>query len=563
MCSSRARFWAALLALWLVAACTGEPEPLSQALPTPTPRPTPQATLSDALAGARFAIYLDKELLAIEELAVQDTEAGLVIRSEVTTPYDVQRRSLLLSGAETPLRYELEERVGGARSLWVAERDDGGLTLLADDLNWPLPVVQKDVAPAATTFIEGRPSALPYALLAWQQTAPAETAGQALYLLDLTTPLAVVVPLTVGSGGATTGELIGAEGYHGSAPAALNPEFDFWVRERTRLLLRVRVANYQPGHSASLAWPALAGGHTLTIERVSQLPALSAPDPESQVSGGVRAEQVQFIDALGNERTAWLQLPDGPGPHPAALLVGPEGLRVPWRGGAALVAQGWAALSYAPRGLAGPEVRYARGEYQGWGADAVAAAQALGRRSDISGVVAVGWREGALVVAQALALDEAALAGAVLLDPPVGPIFPAALEWRIEHELAPALAWNPDQVLAYRALTLDRGRDWLFDDADEITSVGRRIDVSYLRTYNDTTLADLLGAAESPVLLLADPSGRWTSPDAATVLAEQLGALGRGQMQAPAVTGALFAPQSEELSDQAATLIVSWLQRLP
>ncbi len=565
MCSSRwrgrlcrPRRAALALAVLLLTACTGGESPPPGLASTPTPRPTPAATLADTLDGARFAIHLGERLLATEELAVQSTEAGLVVYSELRTRWGVQRRSLLLSTGGSPLRYELEERSGGARSLWVAERSDDAVAVLADDLNLPMPVAYDGLSPAPTALIEGRPSALPYALLAWQQTGqPTDGQPPELRLLDVTTPLPAAMPLQVGSEGVATGEVIGAEGYHGSAPGALNPEFDFWVRERTRLLMRVRVGDYRPGHSAALAWPELAAGGALTIERVAELPAWTAPEPAG--------ERILFTDALGREREAWLQLPAGAGPHPAAVLLGPEGLRPPWQGGQALVDAGWAVLSYAPRGLNEPDVRYVRGDLTAWADDAALAAAALRARADIASgrIVAIGWREGALVAAQALAEAGAPLAGAVLLDPPVGALFPDGVAWRNEHELAPALGWEPDQVRAYGALTLDRGRDWLFGGTEELTAVGRRVDVTYLRTYNDVALPGLLAQSDAPVLLLADPTGIWTAVDAPATLSAQLAASGREQVDTNPTAPALFDAHSEALSVAAADAIADWLQGLP
>jgi len=171
------------LSVVLLGACSGDsrtPTPTLVPFVTPSPRPTAQATIAEALDGALFTIHLGDELIAIEEFAVQDTEAGLVLYSELRAHPGLellQRRTLLLSGADLPLRYELEERSGNARSLWVAERTDGALTVLNDDLNAPLPVVLADITPTPAVLIEGRPSALPYALLAWQQTAPSSAAG--------------------------------------------------------------------------------------------------------------------------------------------------------------------------------------------------------------------------------------------------------------------------------------------------------------------------------------------------------------------------------------------------
>jgi len=116
--------------------------------------------------------------------------------------------------------------------------------------------------------------------------------------------------------------------------------------------MRVRVPDYHWGLSAQLAMPGLPDGETLVIQRVTALPALAADE-----AGG---EALSFSDAQGQERQAYLQLPTGAGPHPVAILLGPEGLRPAWEGADALLSAGWATCSYLPRGLANGEADYER-----------------------------------------------------------------------------------------------------------------------------------------------------------------------------------------------------------
>ncbi|MEN6478089.1 MAG: hypothetical protein ABFD20_00435 [Anaerolineales bacterium] len=572
MCSnSRRRAARRCVALWLVAAlaaCSGgEAPPAPEALPTAAPRPTEPATLAQALDGALFTLHLSDELLGVEEFVVQDTESGLVLYSELRLAPRadqplalLQRRTLLLSGPEAPLHYELEESAGKARNLWVAERSGGALALLSDDQNAPLPVLVDDLAPAPDVLIEGRPSALPYALLAWQQTAPDAEDERSLTVLDVTAPLPAAVPLTLGPASASTGEVIGAQGYHGSAPEALNPAFDLWARVQGRSLVRVRVPDYQWGYAAQQTLPGLASGQTLVIQRVNEAPAW----PQVPTEG----EAFTFTDAQGHERQAQLRLPTGAGPHPVAITLGPEGLRPAWPGGEALLAQGWALCSYLPRGLNAGDAPYERGALAAWADDALAAAETLATRSDIAGerIVLLSWRTGALVAAQALAADPAAerLAGAVLLDPPApGAYFPEGVAWHNAQVLAPAVGWSPEQTARYDALTLEQGRDWLFEGTDELIALGRRLDLTYLRTYADADLATLLLPSSQPVLVLVDPHAPWAPADAAATLAADLTAQGREGITGDLTVGALLDPASEQLTAAAAEAIADWLDTLP
>jgi len=528
--------------------------------PSPTPRPHAEVTLADALDGALYTISAGERLLAVEEIAVQDTESGMVLYSELRSNEGLevlQRRTLLLSSGGAPLRYELEESSGGARSLWIAERSGGVITVLSDDLNLPLPVQQEGLAPPPSALIEGRPSALPYALLAWQQTdaSPSEERDRAV--LDVTDLLPQARSLKIDAGGAMSGLVVGSEGYHATVADALNPEFDVWARTKARSLVRVEVPNYHWGVSSALAMPGLRDGETLTIERVTTLPDLSGQPPAHGIAWA-------FPDGQGAERQAWLRLPEGDFPHPVAILLGPEGLRPAWQGGDALVSAGWATLSYLPRGLATGKVRYERGAYAAWAADAVAAAQALTARADIDTnmIVLLGWRGGAVVAAEALAA-EAPVRAAVLIEPPApGPLFPNTLTWRNEHVLASACGWQSEQTARYGQLTVGRARDWLFDNTHEVTVLGRRLDLTYLRIYADTNLASLLKQSRQPVLLLGDPAGRQTPADAATRLAADLSAAGRPDVEAGNVADAAV-DEDEELTAPAAAAIVAWLSALP
>jgi hypothetical protein len=544
-----------LIAASLLAACAegGSARlPTTAPFPSPTPRPTARVTIAEALDGARFTLHLGEQLVGVEEFAVQSTEAGLVVYSELRSNQGLellQRRTLLLSSADTPLRYELEERSGGARSLWIAERAGDALAVLNDDLNLPLPVLVEGLT-APTVLIEGRPSALPYALLAWRLSGAGESESVTLPSLDVTEPLPAAQELTAGAGGAGTGEVIGATGYHGSAPGALNPEFDLWIRDRTRSLVRVLAPGYRLGLSAQAVWPGLPDGESLVIQRVAELPELAPATPQE-------GETITFTDAQGQARTALLQLPEGAGPHPLAVLLGPEGLRPPWQGGEALLAAGWATATLTPRGLAPGQARYARGAFAAQAADAAALAQALATRSDIDvgRLALMGWREGVIVAAQSLVLADSPFAAAVLLEPPAArALFPQALERRIERVLTPAYGWTPEQAGRYADLTVDVGRGWLFEGDQEITALGRRLDVSYLRAHADADLGALLAQSQQPVLLLAELEGRWSSPEVVEALSTS-----RAGVTAVTMTEALFAGQTERLSESAATAIAEWL----
>ena len=240
-----------------------------------------------------------------------------------------------------------------------------------------------------------------------------------------------------------------------------------------------------------------------------------------------------------------------------ALLLGPEGLRPPWQGGEALVAAGWATLSMMPGAPAAGQSRPVRGAFAAQAADAVALAQALATRGDIDAgrLALIGWREGAVVAAQALALADSPFVAAVLLEPlAAGSLFPDALEGRIARVLTPAYGWTPEQAAQYADLTLAVGRDWLFEGEEEITALGRRLDISYLRAYADADLGGLLAQSQQPVLLLAEAEGRWSSPEVLAALAAS-----RPDVTAVTVTEPLFAAPTEALSADTAALLAAWL----
>jgi len=100
-----------LIAASLLAACAegGSAKlPTTAPFPSPTPRPTARVTIAEALDGARFTLHLGEQLVGVEEFAVQSTEAGLVVYSELRSNQGLellQRRTLLLSSADTPVGY--------------------------------------------------------------------------------------------------------------------------------------------------------------------------------------------------------------------------------------------------------------------------------------------------------------------------------------------------------------------------------------------------------------------------------------------------------------------------
>ena len=82
--------------------------------------------------------------------------------------------------------------------------------------------------------------------------------------------------------------------------------------------------------------------------------------------------------------------------------------------------------------------------------------------------------------------------------PGPGPVFPDLALYRVREVLAPYYGWGVDEAAGYGQLSVTRWQEWLFEDADEVTLLRRRISLQPLRD-----LADL-----DPALVLAEEIGR-------------------------------------------------------
>ena len=124
--------------------------------------------------------------------------------------------------------------------------------------------------------------------------------------------------------------------------------------------------------------------------------------------------------------TGTLVQPDGPGPHPTAVLItgsGPidrdsnmkrQSLNVTRHLAEHLATAGIATLRYDKRGVGASDGDYHSSGFHDNVADARAAIDAIRAHADLGGVVAVGHSEGALIATR-LAATGAAIDGAVLL----------------------------------------------------------------------------------------------------------------------------------------------------
>ena len=566
--TARRRQWAAsiLLAMLLgLAGCDKEPPPTP--LRTPTPPPTPTPTIKQAIHEQIYTISLDGVLLATERIAVGEADGSVLVASELRrflTPLEVERRTVILTEALNPLRYDLERTTLGVRSIWVGERSGSGMDCLSNNQNWPAPVLIRGVSPAPHVMLESAPSALPFALLALQYAASGEEAlsRQALDLLE-DYPISRALEITLAPD--RTGAVIGTVALEGRFEGEESPRFTLWVRPNSRVLFSAELPAHRFGFWDELAHPDLREGGTVVIQRVSQLPeppVEATPAPERTVI------PLSFKGADGSTRSGALALPAGEGPFPCLVLHSPGGVTGRYDPTLALAPRDWAVFAYDKRGVGESEGDFERGPLRALAEDALLAAQALAQRPELDGerLVFIGLGPGGQVGALALGLQAEqgapGYAGAALSGVAAGKLFPALVEQPIQQALAPFYGWDAAQLAAYQQASVQQWRDWLFTGDEEVTLLRRRASLRALRDLNDADLVAALAASGAPVLLLHGAEDAWTPLEGARAAARQLASGGRVTLLTFEGLGASLGgqPGGAMLGPQVEAALWAWLE---
>lgn len=569
-CGVRPRLGVALLVLIgsLAVACGEAPTPTPP--PVPTPRPTPTLSPERVLEGARFSITLDDTLIGVEELHVGSAEDQMIVFAESRWFIDqrfTERRSVIVSRPLSPIRYDLERNILGARSIWAGERRGGAMDTLNNNLAWYGPVRFEGISPAPDVMIESFPSVLPYALLTLRYTGAREEGESEetldLHALDLFEDHPVSRPLTVTAAVERAGAVIGTLALEGHIEGGRNPSFTLWVRPSSRSLFGVEIPDYRFGFWDQLAHPALREPGKLVIQRVNELPEL--PGAESPAPSGIALD---FTGSDRSERSGTLVLPEGAGPFPCVVVHSGSGVVPRAEVGTFFAEQGWAAYSYDKRGVGESEGSYARGAVISLAEDALAAAAMLAQRDDIQAdrIVFLGLGDGGQVGAVALSLGDA-YAGAVLGScASRGAVFPDLVAYRVNAVLAPFYAWDGGQLAAYRDNSVETWQEWLFEGEGEVSLLGRRIDIDPLMEQANTDLSDALAQARAPVLLLHGEEDRWTPVVDAQALATELQSAGRDVtwMSFPGLGSDLGGESAQGfLAPEVERAVADWLEALP
>lgn len=523
-----------LAALLGLAACEKEPTP--PLFLTPTPPPTPTPTVKQVINEQLYSISLNGVLLATERIAVGEADGSVLVASELrrfSNPLEAERRTVVLTEALNPLRYDLERTVLGVRSIWVGERTANGMDCLSNNQNWYAPVLIRQVSPAPNIMLESAPSALPFALLALQYAAAGrETLPR--HALDILSDYPVSRSLEVTLSPDRAGAVIGTVALEGRLEGEATPRFTLWVRPNSRVLFRAEIPAHRFGFWDQLAHPEWRDGGKVVIQRVSQLPEI--PAPAVAVSDRETAP-VSFRGADGSARRGVLALPQGAGPFPCLVIHSPGGVTGRYDPSVALEPHGWAVFAYDKRGVGESEGTLERGPLRALAEDALLAAQALAQRPELDAgrIVFVGLGQGGQVGATALGLQaeqgEHRYAGAVLSGVVAGKLFPDQVQRPIQQALAPFYGWDATQLEAYQRASVQQWRDWLFAGDAEVTLLRRRASLRALRDLNDADLVAAISKSGAPVLLLHGVEDAWTPLEGAQAAARQLESTGRVTLQ--------------------------------
>ncbi len=540
-----------ILSSLAMSGCGQEPTPAP--IPTPTIQPTPTPAPKQVLEGTHYSISFDtgseRQLLAFEEIQVGEVEGQLLVFSEVTWLPTwaagghaiIERRSVVLSPSLDPLRYDVERSALGVRSVWVAERDGQAFNVLNNNLDWHAPVLASGISPAPEVLLEDSPSALPFALLALRYTEPGEgsieaarRAPQSLHVVNVLEDLVVSRRLTLSVDALRQSGVIGTTALDGHVEGGLNPSFVFFVRPTSRALHSVQIKDYRFDLWMALRDPRLREPGELIIQRLAERPEI----PQLPPAGEAARLDITFAGARNTELAGTLILPPGEGPFPCLLLHSQDGMTPRWDPGDRFAERGWAVFSYDKRGLGSSKGEFDRGPLDLLSEDIVAAATMLRQRPEIDPqrIVFVGLSEGGRIGALAAPAADG-LAAMILGGAHDAPIFPGLVRSQIEGALAIHYGWEPPDVQSYMALSISQWQQWLFEDQDEISLLGRRAGLRALRTKANADLATALRDRTSPVLLLHGDQDDWAPVESARALADAVGIGGEGS---PSQDGSLL-----------------------
>lgn len=550
----------------LLAACKKAPTPTPRPSPTPAPTPTPDP--KGVLDGSLFTITFEGNLLASEEIHVEQGDGQLLILSEKSRLIGhplTERRTVVLSQVLNPLRYDLEMSALGVHSIWVGERDGEVMHCLNNNLDWYAPVFVEDVGPTPQMMLEGSPSALPFALLALRYRGAndeGEDSPIQIHCLDILEDYPESRPLAVTVAAERQGAVIGTLALEGQIEGGANPRFTMWIRPGSRLLYSVEIADFRFGFWQQRAYPLLRGPGKLVIKRVSKLPQPTPAPPK----GEAKRIPLEFAGSDNTLRSGTLILPAGEGPFPCLVAHSPGGVVPRWDPGDTFAQRGWAVYCYDKAGLGESKGTYQRGPTQILAGDAAAAAAMLRGRPEIEPgrIVFMGLSEGGQVGALTLPLKDAynaAILGSCAVE---GPLFPALAEQRIRHLLAPFYGWSEERLDAYEKLSVRRWQEWLFEGKDQVSFLRRRASIRALRDQADIDLFAALSSSQVPVLLLHGEDDAWTPVKGARALQERLAAAGVDRVSLQVFEGlgadlggeeteGTFAPQVEEV-------LFAWLE---
>ena len=557
-----------LASLAVVLASCEEQPPTPSPVPLPDTLPTPTPAIEQIIEGQTFAISFGEQLLATEELHVDRVEDRLVVSSEVRwhlEPATMQRRTLIVSGALAPVRYDLESMRLDTRSVWVGERTAQGMDCLNNNLDWVAPVLFKGIAPSPEIMLERAPSALPFVLmmLRYQRETGDESDGAlSLSSLDIMEDYPVSRPLTVTLAPERQGAVIGTTPLKGQIGDAPNSSFVLWFRLERQVLYRVEIPDYQFGFWDIRTYGELGKQADLTITNVSS----PAERPTIGPEGEARRTSLSFEADDGTTLQGTLILPTGEGSFPCLVLHSEGGMVPRWDPGDGPAERGWAVYCYDKRGLGESEGDYRRGPLDVLARDAIAAANMLSERSEIDPerIVFLGLRKGghvgALTVGQSESYAAAVLGSCTTADD----VFPGLAEHRIRHILAPFYGWNEEELQTYLDHSLERWQTWLFEGGKEVSLLGRRASLAALEVSAATDLHTPLSKAQIPVLLLHGEQDHWTPVEGAVDLHKRLLEQGRDNvtLQTFEGLGSLRDEGNGFLAPGAEKALFAWLEKV-
>lgn len=232
-----------------------------------------------------------------------------------------------------------------------------------------------------------------------------------------------------------------------------------------------------------------------------------------------------------------LSTPDGPGPHPAALIIAGSGpldrngdvrrlhLGVSRRLAQLLADAGWATLRYDKRGVGASGGDYLSTGFHRELADTRAAFRWLAGRSDTAEVIAVGHSVGALFAAE-LAASEPGIDGAILLSYTARD-GESTLRWQageIGRTVPKPVRW----VMGVLGTSIEKQQRLaiarLRATTEPVARIkGRKVNARWMREFADYSPMPALRAIGVPILAITGSKDVQVDPADLAVIAEVLG----------------------------------------